>query len=80
MNDEWDRVTFNLGCSPFEERHTGINIYKKLESVLLEWNLLSKTGLCLRDNAANMEAAFNHEGSLLSAEGCLNHTLQVNAG
>ena len=77
INDEWDRVAFCLGCAPFDERHTGVNIYKKLESVLLDWDILSKTGLILRDNAANMEAAFDHDHSILSAEGCLNHTLQL---
>ena len=77
INDQWERSMFCLGCAPFDERHTGFNIYTKLESVLLEWNILSKTGLILRDNASNMEAAFDHDHSILTAMGCLNHSLQL---
>ena len=77
ITDEWERSSFCLGCAPFDERHTGENIYMKLESELLDWNILSKTGLILRDNASNMEAAFDHDHSILQAEGCLNHTLQL---
>ena len=77
LNDAWERVTFNLGCSPFDESHTGQAIYAKLTSVLNEWDVLSKTGLCLRDNASNMVAAFDLEESVLEAVGCVNHTLQL---
>ena len=58
-----------------DESHTGENIYAKIRSVLLDWNIYDKTSLCLRDNAANMVAAFK-EGMLNDA-GCVNHTLQV---
>ena len=77
INESWERVSFTLGCAPFDERHTGINIYNKLECELVDWNLLDKTGIVLRDNAANMEAAFDHDHSILQAEGCLNHSLQL---
>ena len=46
----------------------------------MEWNILEKTGLCLRDNAANMVAAFDPEkvpDCKLKAAGCLNHSLQL---
>ena len=77
LNENWDRVTFNLACVPFDISHTAENIYEKLETELREWNILSKTGLCLRDNAANMVAAFQVPDSVLTAVGCLNHSLQV---
>ena len=77
LNDDWCRVKFCLGCAPFDESHTGENIYQKLTSVLTDWDLLLKTGPCLRDNAKNMVAAFEVEGSVLEGVGCVNHTLQL---
>ena len=60
-----------------DESHTAENIYEKLTSVLNEWNILTMIGVCLRDNAQNMKAAFNVEGSILKSAGCVNHTLQL---
>ena len=59
--------------------HTGANIYDMLESVLEEWGIIWETRVCLRDNAANMVAAFNEENNRagLHSLGCLNHTLQL---
>lgn len=75
---EWKRVTLCLSCTPFDEAHTGENIHEKLKAALMDWKIYDKTGLCLRDNAFNVEAAFNVEGCTLESVGCLNHTLQVN--
>ena len=75
ITQDWRRIIFNLGCTPFDESHTGENIYNKLRSVLQEWKIYEKTGLCVRDNAANMKAAFN--GQNLESIGCLNHSLQL---
>ena len=75
ITKDWRRIIFNLGCTPFDESHTGENIYEKLKCVLLDWEIYQKTGLCLRDNAANMVAAF--DGQLLDSVGCLNHSLQL---
>ena len=84
LNEDWERVMFCLGCTPFDESHTGVAIYKKLDTAVKEWKIKEKIGVCLRDNAYNMEAAFsiNHHpdldpDSLLKAEGCLNHSLQL---
>ena len=84
LNTEWERVMFCLSCVPFDESHTGVNIYKKLNEVLNDWKIRDKISLCLRDNAANMEAAFNpahhpdlEPNSILEAVGCLNHSLQL---
>ena len=56
LDNDWNRVIFNLGCSPFDEKHTGENIFNKVKSVLQDWNIFdaAKSGLCLRDNASNM--------------------------
>ena len=54
INENWERVTFNLACTPMNERHTGENISQKLKYQLNEWDILHKTGVCLRDNASNM--------------------------
>ena len=77
LNKEWTRVHFCLGCNPFDESHTGENIHGRLKATLLDWNILDKTGLCLRDNASNVTAAFNVEGCTLQSVGCLNHSLQL---
>ena len=34
---DWKRKKLNLACKPFDERHTGVNIYNCLEAVLTEW-------------------------------------------
>ena len=77
INNEWERTVFNLACTPFGEKHTGENIYNKLTMVLEEWKILEKTGLCVRDNASNMVAAFELPTSVLKSIGCLNHSLQL---
>ena len=53
------RKVFTLACRPFDGHHTAENIYSRLESTLLDWNIMDKVCVCLRDNAANMKAAFN---------------------
>ena len=56
LDKEWQRVVFNLACAPFEESHTGENIYRKIKSVLTDWDIFeqAKKGVNLRDNASNM--------------------------
>ena len=66
-----------MASVPFDESHTAENINATLTKVLEDWNILDKTGPSLRDNAANMVAAFNVPGSTLVGIGCLNHTLQL---
>ena len=77
LNKNWEREIFNIACIPIKEAHTAQNIYSNMESVLKDWNLLDKTGICLRDNAANMKAAFNVPNCCLKSIGCMNHTLQL---
>ena len=77
LNKDWERVIFNIACIPFDESHTGENIYKKMVSVLQDWDILHMIGPCLRDNAANMKAAFKLPECSLRSLGCINHTLQL---
>ena len=82
ISKEWERVIFNLACAPFDISHTGLNITTKLHSVLEDWKIDRKMGVCLRDNASNMISAFNEENQAeyavhLEAVGCMNHTLQL---
>ena len=82
LTKEFERIIFNLACAPFDVSHTGLNITRKLHSVLEDWEIDAKMGLCLRDNASNVTSAFNEENQqeyahkLVSA-GCMNHTLQL---
>ena len=77
---DWKRKKLNLACKPFDDSHTGVNIYNCLEEVLTEWEILQKTKVALRDNAPNMVLAFNLERSTIDGIGCLNHTLQLVIG
>ena len=82
LDKDWERVIFNLACTPFDESHTGLNIATTLHTILDDWKIKSKMAVCLRDNAKNMISAFNEENQeayqikLVSA-GCMNHTLQL---
>ena len=82
LDNDWERVIFNLACTPFDITHTGLNIATSLHTILDDWKIKSKMGVCLRDNAANMISAFSDESQeayqikLVSA-GCMNHTLQL---
>ena len=74
---KWSRKVFTLACIPFDDHHTTENIYSRLESTLLDWNIMDKVCVCLRDNAANMKAAFNVPSCPLSSAPCLNDALQL---
>jgi len=59
ISKDWERMKFSLSCSKFDERHTAANIYQKIQEIAEDWDITSKIGVCLRDNAANVKAAFN---------------------
>ena len=77
LNENWERVTFNLACVPFDESHTGEHINHRLMDVLNDWDITQKTGVCLRDNANNMKACFTVDDCILEDAGCMNHTIQL---
>ena len=54
----------NLACSVFNTEHTGINIWKQIDEVLVDWDLLSKVFEALRDNARNKVKSIE-EGKLI---------------
>lgn len=81
LDNDWERVTINLACTPFDESHTGERIYENVSSVLKDWKIWDITKTCLRDSASNMVAAFNPEhGSELIGLSCVNHQLQLVIG
>ena len=55
---DWNREIICLACIPFDESHTAENIYGKLKSVLVDWDIFRITGPSLRDNAANMKGMY----------------------
>ena len=77
ISKDWERVKFCLSCSQFDEKHSASNIFQKIENVAQEWDLSAKIKVCLRDNAANVKAAFNEPGCDYKSAGCLNHSLQL---
>ncbi|XP_017486642.1 PREDICTED: zinc finger BED domain-containing protein 1-like [Rhagoletis zephyria] len=62
-----------LTCVSYAERHTADNITKKLQEVLLHWELTNKVTAVVTDNAANMKAAVR--GGQWRHWGCFAHTL-----
>ena len=42
IDANWVRKKINLACSVFNTEHTGINIWKQIDEVLEDWDLLSK--------------------------------------
>jgi len=77
ISENWERVKFCLACSKFDEKHTASNIFQKIENTAQDWDLSDKIKVCLRDNAANVKAAFNEPGCVYKSAGCLNHSLQL---
>ncbi|XP_065673897.1 zinc finger BED domain-containing protein 4-like [Hydra vulgaris] len=77
ISKNWERMKFCLSCSKFDDRHTAANIYQKIQETAEDWDITSKIGVCLRDNAANVKAAFNEPGCVYESAGCLNHSLQL---
>ena len=50
IDKNWIRKKINLACSVFNTEHTGINIWKQIDEVLVDWDLLSKVGFfCIKD-------------------------------
>ena len=58
LSRDWKRVIFNMACVPFNESHTAEHIHERLVLEIVSWNIVMKAGPCLRDNAANVVAAF----------------------
>ena len=48
-----------MACVPFSEAHTGEHIHERLVMEIVDWDIIEKVGPCLRDNAANVVAAFS---------------------
>ena len=86
----WRRVKLVLGCSPFEQRHTGELMASFVEDVLESWgirrkvtsscsfvshHLLKVAGLCT-DTASNMTTMMTFLSDFFW-NGCLNHIIQL---
>ena len=73
---DFRRQNLTLNVSPFNSQHTGELIAEKIESLLGSWGFKDEqVFMVMRDNAANMRAAFRDSG--MDSFGCLAHTLQV---
>ena len=75
IDKNWIRKKINLACSVFNTEHTGINIWKQIDEVLVDWDLLSKVFEALRDNARNMVKSF--EEGKIDSFGCLIYSIQL---
>ena len=73
---DFRRQNLTLNVSPFNSQHTAELIAEKIESLLSSWGFKDElVFMVMRDNAANMRAAFRDSG--IDSFGCLAHTLQV---
>ena len=80
----WNRVNATVGCSLFKERHTALDISRKLSDICNDWSIRDKIITDTRDNGANIVAAIKLMDidavpcSTLQypAVPCLAHTLQ----
>ena len=56
----WNRVNATVGCSLFNERHTALDISRKLSDICNDWSIRDKIITVTRDNGANIVAASNY--------------------
>ena len=65
-----------LSVEAFPDSHTAVNIAAKMEDLFGFWGFEGdKIFMVVRDNAANMKAAFQDAG--FDSFGCLAHSFQV---
>ena len=67
----------NIACVPFNESHTAQNIWNLVDDVLIDWKIENLVTTALRDNAANVTAAFFQPGCNIDSFGCFSHLLQL---
>ena len=81
IDDNWRMVSRVLQTHEMPERHTGINIASRLQTVAKEWNIPDDHIVAIvHDNAANMTVAVEELG--WDDVSCFGHTLQlaINSG
>lgn len=54
--------SYLLGCVPFDERHTALNLAEELRKLANEYSLQNKISCIVTDNAANITAAIRQTG------------------
>ena len=74
-----------MGCVPFSERHTSINIAEWMVKELDEWQLTPVTEMVVSDTASNQMGVFNEElvphlPNHLKPAKCACHVLQLCIG
>ena len=76
ITSSWKRVSLCIGCTSFDQSHTGWNIAEWLEGKLDSWKVFDKTTVMISDTASNMIKAAEYLPSLVHS-GCLNHIIQL---
>ena len=75
INESWKAESFVLSTEEFEESHTGDNLSKQFDNVLVEWNLNKENVSVTTDNAANICLAMRLSG--IKHVKCMAHTLNL---
>ena len=64
-----------LECAPFDSDHSGKELAKDIEKILVEFGVLGKISAGISDHASNVKLAFRELG--LPWQGCLAHNLNL---
>ena len=85
ITSDWRRQALVLGCVPFSDRHTSINIAEWMVKELDEWQLTPVTEMVVSDTASNQMGVFNEElvphlPNHLQPAKCACHVLQLCIG
>ena len=76
INDNYELRCAILQVTPFNDKHTAVNICENILNTMQKFNLSSsKVHLVVRDNAANMAAGITQAN--LQSLPCFTHTLQL---
>lgn len=75
INSDFKRLKIILKCHKFKGRHTGDLTQKKINEMLLEWDLSKKIQCFIRDSGSNMVRAMRLAD--ISDANCTVHQLQL---
>uniref|UniRef100_A0A667YW07 BED-type domain-containing protein n=1 Tax=Myripristis murdjan TaxID=586833 RepID=A0A667YW07_9TELE len=76
LDQEWNMQAGVLSTRAMEERHTGENLHRELNTVVAEWvSEIGRVSACVHDNAANIIKA--NQDCAWESVCCFAHTLQL---
>ena len=77
INKDWRRARMCLACRPFDDRHTGQNMARWVETECDAWGITEAVGVVTTDTAANMHKMMDYLPYHFIHGDCINHVLQL---